>query len=85
MMKIKMMDTKKVNDIAYSFSWCEFLDPCPYGKDCMVGDCDCCECEHNKHNEIFQELNTFDEIGTLRYFRYGYGYVKCNYENGKNN
>ena len=27
-------------------TWCDYLTPCPNGKDCMVGDFDCSQCKH---------------------------------------
>lgn len=57
------------------FSWCEYLTPCPYGKDCMVGDFECCcSCEHHNKVEILQSLKGgySDSIGALE--------VECNKE-----
>ena len=28
-------------DITYERTWCDYLTPCPHGRDCMVGDVDC--------------------------------------------
>lgn len=32
--------------IEFEYTWCEYLTPCPHGRDCFVGDFDCSICPH---------------------------------------
>jgi hypothetical protein len=72
-----------MEEIAFSYNWCEYLTPCPHNKDCMVGDYDCCVCEHNSKVRIFKELDIYSKVEYLRYFAYGYGCVNCNFNKEK--
>lgn len=33
-------------NIEFEYTWCEYLTPCPNGRDCFVGDFDCSICPH---------------------------------------
>lgn len=32
--------------IEFEYTWCDYLTPCPHGRDCFVGDFDCSICPH---------------------------------------
>lgn len=34
------------NKIKFEYTWCDYLTPCPHGRDCFVGDFDCSICSH---------------------------------------
>lgn len=70
-------------NINYDFTWCDFLTPCPYGKDCMVGDYDCSICEYYNGNNT---LPIIDDVLTDygKYSRIYKGCIKCNKINNGN-
>ena len=32
--------------IDFEYTWCDYLTPCPHGRDCFVGDFECSICPH---------------------------------------
>lgn len=63
--------------IDYEFTWCDFLTPCPYGKDCMVGDYDCQQCENFKSHGIHKAISINGTESYNSYFNIGSGWIKC--------
>lgn len=69
------------NTITYEFGWCDFFTPCPHGKDCFVGDYDCCHCKHHVKQlcidgEINNPIDSTIDYG--RYFQTFKGQIICN-------
>lgn len=63
--------------IDYEFTWCDFLTPCPYGKNCMVGDYDCMQCENFKSHGIYKSISIDGTKSYKSYFDVGSGFVVC--------
>lgn len=63
--------------IDYEFTWCDFLTPCPYGKNCMVGDYDCMQCENFKSHGIYKSISVDGTNPYKSYFDVGSGFVVC--------
>ena len=63
--------------IDYEFTWCDFLTPCPCGKDCMVGDYECTQCHNFKSHEIYKNIVVNGTETYNSYFDVGAGYVEC--------
>jgi hypothetical protein len=56
-------------------TWCDYLTPCPFGKDCMVGDFDCCcMCEHHEKVTVLKSIKAGDyvSVGVLE--------IECNHK-----
>ena len=65
--------------INYEYTWCNYLTPCPYRKDCYVGDYDCSICEFFGGNN---SLPTVDDnpLDYGKYIKIYKGCIKCNKE-----
>lgn len=59
--------------IYYERTWCDFLTPCPHGKNCLVGDYDCsiCKCFNGYIDE--------EPLNVGEYFKVIKGSILCNY------
>ena len=62
-------------NINYEYTWCEYLTPCPHGRDCFVGDYDCSICEYNNGNNTSPIDDIFTDYG--KYSRIYKGCIKC--------
>ena len=63
-------------------TWCDYLTPCPNGKDCMVGDFDCSQCEHfngikNVEHNCSINVSPIDESYYNKYLMLTKTIVKC--------
>lgn len=56
------------------FTWCEFLTPCPRGKDCMVGDYDCSQCDFCQERYVHKGLDRMPYYTSVGEFE-----IECNY------
>ena len=63
--------------IDYEFTWCDFLTPCPHGKDCMVGDYDCMQCENFKSHGVYKSIKVDGTESYNTYFNIGSGWINC--------
>lgn len=59
--------------IKFEYTWCEYLTPCPHGRDCFVGDYDCSVCTH--FGEIVPILPTDDDSEMGDYKKYAKTFV----------
>lgn len=71
-------------NVDYEFTWCDFLTPCPHGKDCLVGDFCCTQCEYFKSHGIHKNIVVNGTESYKSYFDVGTGWVNCEYEDGNN-
>lgn len=69
-------------DIKYKFNWCDFLTPCPHGKDCCVGDFDCHTCKHfvNSIIDPCDEEPPYTPTEYKKYTEISTGTVTCNFK-----
>ena len=65
--------------IEFEYTWCEYLTPCPNGRDCFVGDFDCSICPHfGKLIEVSKKVE--EKIGDYsRYCKTHSGQIICKY------
>ena len=66
-------------NINYEYTWCEYLTPCPHGRDCFVGDYDCHICP------LFVGINTLPDVDDSpldygKYVKVYKGIIKCKKE-----
>ena len=61
--------------IEFEYTWCDYLTPCPHGRDCFVGDYDCSTCEFC--GEIKTLSSTDDSLNYSKYVKVYKGYIKC--------
>ena len=66
--------------IEFEYTWCEYLTPCPNGRDCFVGDFDCSICPHfDTINEVSKKVEK--KVGDYsRYCKTLVGQLVCKCE-----
>ena len=65
--------------IEFEYTWCDYLTPCPYGRDCFVGDFDCSICPH--FVALTKTSNVKDKIGDYgKYCKVYVGQIFCKYK-----
>lgn len=65
--------------IQYVKNWCEYFTKCPNGKDCYVGDYDCCACQHHLEMKTESPQKTYAPTDYRKYMDNIYGHVNCNF------
>lgn len=69
----------KYKTIPFEFTWCDYLTPCPYQKNVMIGEYDCYECEY--HMGIKQKnIECDSSIDYSRYAKVSTGVVFCGHD-----
>ena len=69
------------HNVDYKYTWCEFLTPCPHGRDCFVGDFDCSVCAFFvKVNPINATQNSETKIDYSRYSKIYKGQILCKFK-----
>ena len=66
----------------FKFNWFDYLTPCPFKKDVMVGEYDCSVCPYHKSFKIIHSIDRYmrneqEEISYTKYFEIGEGIVEC--------
>jgi hypothetical protein len=69
----------------FKFNWADYLTPCPFKKDIMIGEYECSVCPYHKGFKITQSIDTNakdenDVVSYKRYFEVGTGIVECSAE-----
>lgn len=67
--------------IKFENTWCDYLTPCPYKPDIMVGDWECSECSHHVSMKITKDpISPSPILDMSKYFKVAEGEVECNYK-----
>jgi hypothetical protein len=64
------------NKIPFTFTWCDYLTPCPHNENVCVGDYDCFSCKYFDKMMITQDIERCG--GYEQYCLQGTGFVVCN-------
>ena len=73
--------------MVYKETWCDYLTPCIYIKDVMIGDYECEHCKYFKGRntketnieDFTKAHNDSDKDYYRRYFLENLSYVKCSF------
>lgn len=72
--------------IKFEYTWCDYLTPCPHGRDCFVGDYDCsiCPfCEKYIVNKTPNASTKIDDYG--KYCKVYSGEITCKFTKNLDN
>ena len=67
----------------FKFNWFDYLTPCPFKKDVMVGEYVCSVCPYHKSFKITDDINRHKKddntvnLSYNKYFEIGTGIVEC--------
>jgi hypothetical protein len=70
----------KIHEIPFERTWCDYLTPCPYKKDIMVGEYDCYICKDHVGFSMEKEDEQFEPCSMKRYCVVSKGIVKCKHD-----